>query len=293
MKKQRKISTDRKILSTGLLLATVFATSAVNAVAGVKYDTVECGPGDECSTTIINEAKNLCPNALLQISWNKNSNWTLVSCSCNCSEQDNKNWFVARNGSVIGLEIGRRFPRSFFSENISPMVPDIMASHSMCNPADKEMIDQSTFLLLDKQPSAGENGPYCYDTIYVAEKDGSINFIEDGKKVNNRSYFSGTSESDKNSLTTITRRILPSWKAAADHESNNYFSVVSERAYLYDRPLPQAAGKAYLIAGDKVETLGSPHDGYIKFRYIAKNGNIIEKWMKCIDINYPDNKIRP
>ncbi|CAM2340846.1 hypothetical protein [Burkholderia vietnamiensis] len=287
------MSADCKKSSIRLLLVIVIATSAVNAIAEVKYDTVECGPGDECTTTITNEAKNLCPNAPLQISWNKNSSWTLVSCSCNCSEQDNKNWFVARNGSVIGLEIGRRFPRSFFSENLSPMVPDIMASHSMCKPADKKMIDQSTFILLDKQPSAGEKDPYCYDTIYVVERDGSINFIEDGKKVNNRSYFSGLSESDKNSLTTIAKRTLPSWKAAADHESNNYFLVVSERAYLYDRPLPQAAGKAYLIAGDKVETLGSPHDGYIKFRYIAKNGKIIEKWVKCIDINYPDNKIRP
>jgi hypothetical protein len=62
------MSADCKKSLIRLLLVIVIATSAVNAIAEVKYDTVECGPGDECTTTITNEAKNLCPNAPLQIS---------------------------------------------------------------------------------------------------------------------------------------------------------------------------------------------------------------------------------
>lgn len=282
---------DCKVISLRLLLSIAIAAGATNAMAAEKDGSAKCGPGDECTTTVTNdviESKNLCQNSPIQMSWNKKSDWTLVSCSCNCSEQNNNNWFVNRDGVVIGLEAGRYFPRAFFSSNLNPMVPDIMGSHSMCKPADKKMIGRSVFLLLDKKPSNEEKDPYCYDTIYVVDEGGVINFIENNKviKKNDRSYFSEVGGGEKNDLISLVKKIPPSWKVVTDQINERDFVVVTERAYLYDQPSAQGMGKAYLIAGDKVRTLGDPEGGYIKFRYVTKKGVVIERWLKCDDINY-------
>lgn len=287
---------DCKVISLRLLLAIAITAGATDVMAAEKDGSVKCGPGDECTTTVTNdviESKNLCPNSPIQMSWNKKSDWTLVSCSCNCSEQNNNNWFVNHDGEVIGLGAGRYFPRSFFSPNLNPMVPDIMASHSMCKPADRKMIGRSVFLLLDKRPSNEEKDPYCYDTIYVVDEGGAINFIENNKviKKNDRSYFSEVKGAEKNDLISLVKKIPPSWKAVADQIKEKDFVVVAERAYLYDQPSPQGVGRAYLIAGDKVKALGDPEGGYVKFRYVTKKGVVIEKWLKCDDINYFGRKI--
>lgn len=286
---------DCKVISMKLLLAVSIATGAMDAMAAEKDGSVKCGPGDECTTTATNdtiEAKNLCPSSSIQMSWNKKSDWTLVSCSCNCSEQNNNNWFVSRGGSVIGLEAGRYFPRSFFSSSLNPMVPDIMASHSMCKPADRKMVSQSAFILLDKKPSNEEKDPYCYDTIYVVDEGGVINFFENNKSIkkNDHSYFLDINESEKKDLISLVKKISPSWVVATDQAKEKYFTVIAEHAYLYDQPSAQGGGRAYLIAGDKVKTLGDPEGGYIKIRYVTKKGVAIEKWVKCDDINYVNQK---
>ncbi|WP_143135964.1 hypothetical protein [Burkholderia ubonensis] len=281
---------DYKLFLSRVLLVVAMAAGATNAMAEEKEGAVKCGPGDECATPVPNdalEAKNLCPNSTMQMSWNKKSDWTLLSCPCNCSEQNNKNWFVSRSGVVIGLEAGRYSSRSLFSSTLNPMVPDIMASHSMCKPADRKMIERSAFLLLDKKPS-GKRDPYCYDVIYVVDGNGGIDFIENGSiiKKSNRDYFVEVGDSERSDLRSLAKRISPSWGVAMDQTKEKDLAITVERAYLYDQPSAKGAGKAYLIDGDRVKALGDAKNGFVKFRYVTKKGVVLEKWLRCEDVNY-------
>ncbi|WP_124920359.1 hypothetical protein [Burkholderia stagnalis] len=281
---------DYKFFLSKVLLVVAMAAGATNAIAEEKEGAVKCGPGDECATIVPNdtlEAKSLCPSSPIQMSWNRKSDWALLSCPCNCSEQSNKNWFVSRSGAVIGLEVGRYSSRSLFSSTLSPMVPDIMASHSMCKVADRKMIERSAFLLLDKRPS-DKKDPYCYDVIYVVDSDGGLDFIENGMpiKKNSRDYFLEVGDSEKSDLRSLAKKISPSWGVVADQAKEKDLAVTVKRAYLYDQPSLQGAGKAYLIAGDRVTALGDVKNGYVKFRYVTKKGAVIEKWLRCEDVNY-------
>ncbi|NTY41194.1 hypothetical protein [Burkholderia diffusa] len=281
-----------KIFLSKAFFLVAIAVGVTSAMAGEKEGVVKCGPGDECTTLVPNdalEAKRLCPNSPMQMSWSKKSDWTLLSCSCNCSEQSNKNWFVSRAGVVIGLDVGRYFQSSFFSQTLNPTVPDIMASHSMCKPADRKKIGQSAFLLLDKRPS-NEKDPYCYDVIYAVDGGVDINFIENGAflKKSDRDYFFAVDDSEKSDLRSLAKRISPSWSVEVDQTREKSLAVTAERAYLYDEPSPQGAGKAYLIDGDRVKVLGRANNGFLKFRYITKKGVVLEKWMKCEDVSYCD-----
>ncbi|MBN3835255.1 hypothetical protein [Burkholderia sp. Ac-20344] len=264
--------------------------SAKSAMADEKDGVIKCGPGDECSTIVPKdslEAKNLCPNSSMQISWNKKSDWTLMSCSCNCSEQSNENWFVSHAGAVVELQVGRYFPRSFFSKSSNPTVPDIMASHSMCKPADPRMVERSAFVLLDKRPSDRKD-PYCYDVIYAIDRGEDIDFMKDEIliKKSNHNYFAEVDDSEKNNLRLLAKKMAPSWVEVVDRTGEKELVVAVKRAYLYDQPSSQAAGKAYLIDGDKVRALGDAKNGFIKFRYVTRKGMVLEKWLKCEDVNY-------
>ncbi|WP_269508457.1 hypothetical protein [Burkholderia sp. IMCC1007] len=279
-----------KIFISKLLLLITIAVGVTNSMADEKGRGVKCGPGDECTTLVPNdalEAKRLCPNSRVQMSWSRRSDWTLVSCSCDCSEQNNLNWFVSRSGAVIGLAVGRYFQGSFFSQTLSPAVPDIVASHSMCKPADRKMIRRSKFMLLDKKPSY-EKDPYCYDVIYVIDGGGGINFIENNilLKKDGRDYFRVVSDSEGSDLRSLTKTISPSWTGSIDKVGEEDLVVTVKRAYLYDQPSPEATGKAYLIDGDRVKMLEPAENGFVKFRYVAKRGMVLEKWLKCEDVNY-------
>ncbi|WP_186078609.1 hypothetical protein [Burkholderia gladioli] len=281
---------DYKALILGLLLIIATSINATNAMADEKVGTIACGPEEECAALVpndISEAKKLCPNSSMQIAWNRKSDWTLMSCPCNCSEQSNKNWFINPSGEVIELNVGRHVKSSFFLKALSPVVPDIMASHSMCEPADREMIKRSTFLLLNKKPS-NEKDPYCYDVIYAVDGGGGIKFIESGASLErgNRDYFSSIDDAKGDDLKLIAKKITPSWAGGGGQAGEKNLAVVVKRAYLYDQPSVQGAGKAYLIAGDRVKVLGRISDGYVKFQYTTKKGLVIEKWLKCADINY-------
>lgn len=284
------MSVDYKASLSKLLIVIAVAIGSMDAMADEKGNSVKCESGDECTTVVPNdvpEARNLCPSSSVHMSWSRKSDWTLISCSCDCSEQNNKNWFVGRNGTVIGLEAGRYSSRSLFSASLNPMVPDIMASHSMCKPADRKMVDRSSFLLLDKKPSTKKD-PYCYDVIYVLDGAEGIDFRENGRIIEkgNRDYFIAVDDSEKNDLRSLAKKISPAWNGAGDQTTGKDLTVVVDRAYLYDQPSSQGSGKAYLISGDRVKVLGGVENGFVKFRYVTKKDVVIEKWLRCEDINY-------
>ncbi|VWB31153.1 hypothetical protein BLA6863_01335 [Burkholderia lata] len=262
---------------------------SVNAVADERVHPAKCGIGDECTIIVQNsipEASRLCQNSPVQMSWSRKSSWTLISCSCDCSDQNNKNWFINGDGLVIGMGVGRYFHRSFFASGLNPMIPDIMASHSMCKPADRTMVDRSSFLLLDKRPSH-KSDPYCYDVIYISENKKNIDFFEGGRVIrrSDRDYFYEIGDSERGDLISLVGKVFPVWSSARNQAKQKSLAVLVDRAYLYDRPFFQGDGKSYLIKGDRVNVIGSAENGFVKFRYITRKGRIIEKWLKCEDVN--------
>ena len=63
-------------------------------------------------------------------------------------------------------------------------------------------------------------------------------------------------------------------------------SVLSEKAYLYRSPSSSGITTAYLIRGDVVSVAPGPVHPYVKFRYQKKTGKVIEKWMRCEDVDF-------
>ncbi len=63
-------------------------------------------------------------------------------------------------------------------------------------------------------------------------------------------------------------------------------SVLSEKAYLYRSPSSSGITTAYLIRGDVVSVSPGPVHPYVKFRYQQKAGKVIEKWMRCEDVDF-------
>ncbi|MGU7770290.1 hypothetical protein ACV229_08915 [Burkholderia sp. MR1-5-21] len=63
-------------------------------------------------------------------------------------------------------------------------------------------------------------------------------------------------------------------------------AVISKRAYLYAMPEKSSVTRAYLVQGDSVLVNGSSlSKGFVVSRYRQKNGNIIDRWIRCEDVN--------
>lgn len=249
-----------------------------------------CDSG-ECTAVLASpelaESRGLCESAALQVSWSNRSNWFLVSCSCNCTEQNNKNWLVRSAGEVIGMERGRYLPKSFFAKDLNPMVPDLMSPHHMCQPVDKEAIRNSAFLLLDKRPSSGDD-PYCYDAMYLRPFKNRIVLEVGGRPIasGDREYFYSVDDSVKNQLVALVNRVSEHAQSEAQHNSQERRVVVSsDKAYLYSRPSADAMTKAYLIKGDMVTVHGQLHDVFLKITYVTQRGQTIEKFILCGDVD--------
>jgi hypothetical protein len=62
--------------------------------------------------------------------------------------------------------------------------------------------------------------------------------------------------------------------------------VVSRKAYLYAEPEKSSVTKAYLVEGDSVlVNESSLSQGFVQSRYRQKSGNILERWIRCEDVN--------
>ncbi|NTZ04620.1 hypothetical protein FCJ61_10955 [Burkholderia metallica] len=63
-------------------------------------------------------------------------------------------------------------------------------------------------------------------------------------------------------------------------------AVISKRAYLYAMPEKSSVTTAYLVQGDSVlVNESSLSKGFVASRYRRKNGNVIERWIRCEDVN--------
>ncbi len=63
-------------------------------------------------------------------------------------------------------------------------------------------------------------------------------------------------------------------------------SVLSEKAYLYSSPSLSDISTAYLIRGDIIYVLPNSNNPFVKFRYQQKGGKLIEKWVRCEDVDF-------
>ncbi|WP_148669110.1 hypothetical protein [Burkholderia pyrrocinia] len=63
-------------------------------------------------------------------------------------------------------------------------------------------------------------------------------------------------------------------------------AVISKKAYLYAMPEKSSVTRSYLVQGDSVLVNESGlSKGFVMSRYRQKNGNIIERWIRCEDVN--------
>lgn len=60
--------------------------------------------------------------------------------------------------------------------------------------------------------------------------------------------------------------------------------VSSEKTYLYNSPSSLDVTRAYLVRGDIIKVLSSSNNFFIKVGYQQKGGKLIEKWVRCEDI---------
>lgn len=60
--------------------------------------------------------------------------------------------------------------------------------------------------------------------------------------------------------------------------------VSSEKTYLYNSPSSLDVTRSYLIRGDIIKVLSSSNNFFIKVGYQQKSGKLIEKWVRCEDI---------
>ncbi|UVE67611.1 hypothetical protein L2Y90_26145 [Burkholderia pyrrocinia] len=63
-------------------------------------------------------------------------------------------------------------------------------------------------------------------------------------------------------------------------------AVISKKAYLYAMPEKSSVTRSYLVQGDSVLVNESGlSKGFVMSRYRQKNGNIMERWIRCEDVN--------
>ncbi|WP_306716771.1 hypothetical protein [Burkholderia dolosa] len=63
-------------------------------------------------------------------------------------------------------------------------------------------------------------------------------------------------------------------------------AVISKKAYLYAMPEKSSVTRAHLVQGDSLlVNESSLSKGFVVSRYRQKNGNIIERWIRCEDVN--------
>jgi hypothetical protein len=185
------------------------------------------------------------------------------------------------------MERGRYLPKSFFEKELSPVVPDLMSPHHMCQPADRESIRNSVFVLLDKRPSSGDD-PYCYDAMYLKSIGNHVVLEMDGRAIpsSDGEYFSSVDDRTKAQLVALINHVSERAHSQARPSSQERRVVVSaDKAYLYSKPSSDAMTKAYLVKGDKVTVHGQLHDVFLRVTYVTQRGQAIERFILCGDVD--------
>ncbi|VVN45851.1 hypothetical protein [Pseudomonas fluorescens] len=124
--------------------------------------------------------------------------------------------------------------------------------------------------LLVCDPPRDVNRKTYSDMLQLLERDGDTSNVAKLKTVMNTASIRSAEEGSS-----------PATKA----NDVKVKSVISEKAYLYRSPLLSDKTASYLIRGDVVSVLSNTNNSFVKFRYTQKNGAVIEKWIRCEDVD--------
>lgn len=179
-----------------------------------------CNNQGECSLDLSDvgvDSAALCDAPTAWISWNtKQKGIYLISCECDCTSHDNSGWLVSFNSdpnppSVQKVRLGKRNTLETLHKAPS-RVPDILASHLMCEASDPEKLSASIFVSLIKRPTDELGAPYCFYPAYIVARDGLINVESNDRDddYGKRLYESEDNLETKKRLIDIIQKALPS-----------------------------------------------------------------------------------
>ncbi|WP_157652981.1 hypothetical protein [Burkholderia ubonensis] len=133
---------------------------------------------------------------------------------------------------------------------------------------------------------------------YLAEGTTFDNLLAcDPPSAGNRSAYSKLlvqlqRDGDTENVAKLKKILTSDWNGTSIHvapvESGAWVghAVISKKAYLYAMPEKSSVSRAYLVQGDSVlVNESSLSKGFVVSRYRRKNGNIIERWISCEDVN--------
>ncbi|WP_143188299.1 hypothetical protein [Burkholderia ubonensis] len=133
---------------------------------------------------------------------------------------------------------------------------------------------------------------------YLAEGTTFDNLLAcDPPSAGNRSAYSKLlvqlqRDGDTENVAKLKKILTSDWNGTSIHvapvESGAWVghAVISKKAYLYAMPEKSSVSGAYLVQGDSVlVNESSLSKGFVVSRYRQKNGNIIERWIRCEDVN--------
>ncbi|MBR7978369.1 hypothetical protein [Burkholderia cenocepacia] len=133
---------------------------------------------------------------------------------------------------------------------------------------------------------------------YLAEGTAFDNLLVcDPPSVDNRSAYSGMlvqlqRDGDTESAGKLKKALTSRLNGTSTHvvpvESGAWVghAVISKRAYLYAMPEKSSVTRGYLAQGDSVlVNESSLSKGFVASRYRRKTGSVIERWIRCEDVN--------
>ncbi|WP_157638390.1 hypothetical protein [Burkholderia ubonensis] len=133
---------------------------------------------------------------------------------------------------------------------------------------------------------------------YLAEGTTFDNLLAcDPPSAGNRSAYSKLlvqlqRDGDTENVAKLKKILTSDWNGTSIHvapvESGAWVghAVISKKAYLYAMPEKSSVSRGYLVQGDSVlVNESSLSKGFVVSRYRQKNGNIIERWIRCEDVN--------
>jgi hypothetical protein len=175
-----------------LLIASGHAESANIAGEGVPRLNGEesCNTFGECRVDVsdrVPEITELCDAPNASVAWNeKRPGFILITCDCQCTAHDNIGWLVTKDQKGAGHTIQRyslgRESTVRELEGNPGYIPDIMASHPLCEGVDSRKLKKSVFVSLIKQPTNNESEPYCFYPAYFVEGEAGVELVTDNSE---------------------------------------------------------------------------------------------------------------
>ncbi len=228
-----------------------------------------------------------CANAPILLAWRQAGGAVLVQCETDDADMEQPSVVVDRRkpgGPSLDLQGVRFFDAASLPSLASGGVPDKFADHPLCVAPKPARVADGDLLLLKKLPSGNEKNPYCYAALRVSTTGDGLATQGDGRFT--PPALKPHPRWDKLAARMIALIPAPASSPAAPAAGADTARVVHAKAPLRDAPDLAVAPHGYLVQGDAVTLLERSHaaDGWVKARYVGKNGHAIERWLRADDL---------